>query len=305
MHPHTPYFMYTVTAIQLITFIISLYLNFRSSGSPFAKISMNGNIMIGPETYHLIHMGARYSPCMKNVEPVTANATIQCFPGMKGSLNDGVNCALSDYCGLGMEVGEQPNQWFRFITPIFLHSGLLHILFNLIFQIRTGVDMEKDFGSWRIGIIYMATGIFGFAFGAYNSIATSVGCSGALYGLIGCLFLDLIQSWKIIVNPWAELFKMLGVIVVSLSIGLCHFIDNSAHVGGFISGILTGLIFLPTIAFSKRDLRIKRTAMIVSIFVTAYAYYWVFKTFYSENQKCKWCKYINCIDYKDWCKNYE
>jgi len=305
MHPHTPYFMYTVTAIHIITFILSLFLNFKSTGSFIDKIDMNHNIMIGPSSVQLIHMGARYSPCMKNVEPYTANATIQCLPNMKGSAPDGINCALSDYCGLGMEVGEKPTQWYRFITAIFLHSGILHLFFNLTFQIRTGIDMEKDFGSWRIGIIYMATGIFGFVFGAYNSVVPSVGCSGALYGLIGCLFLDLIQSWKIIVNPWRELVKMLIVIVASLSIGLCHFIDNSAHVGGFVSGILTGLIFLPTIAFSKRDLRIKRTAMIISIFVTTYAFFWVFRTFYSENQKCKWCKYINCIDYKDWCKAYE
>jgi len=305
MHPHTPYFMYTVTAIQILTFLISLFLNYKASGSPITKIDMSHNIMIGPETIHLIHMGARFSPCMKEFENLSGNATIQCLPGMQGSLDNGVNCALSDYCGLGMNIGDKPNQWYRFITAIFLHSGLLHLFFNLTFQIRTGIDMEKDFGSWRIGIIYMATGIFGFVFGAYNSRLPSVGCSGALYGLIGCLFLDLIQSWKIIVNPWRELVKMIIVIVASLSIGLCHFIDNSAHVGGFVSGILTGLIFLPTITFSKRDLRIKRTAMIVSVFVTIYAFIWVFRTFYYENQKCKWCKYINCIDYKDWCKEYE
>jgi len=308
MHPHTPYFMYIVTGIQIFTFLLSLFLNFKSNGTPIAPINTSHNIMIGPEAYHLIHMGARFSPCMKNIEEFPANRTLECIPGMKGSIlgsDDQTYCDLSDYCGLGMKPGENPNQWYRFILPIFLHCGLLHLFFNLTFQVRTGVDMEKDFGTWRIGIIYMATGIFGFVFGGYNSTAPSVGCSGALYGLIGCLFLDLIQSWKIIVNPWRELVKMLIVIGVSLAVGLCSFIDNSAHVGGLISGILTGLIFLPTISFSKTDLRIKRTAMVVSIFVTTYVFYWVFKTFYSENQKCKWCKYINCIDYKDWCDNYK
>ncbi|ORX45773.1 hypothetical protein BCR36DRAFT_108329 [Piromyces finnis] len=304
MHTHTPYFMYAVTAIQILTYIISLYLNFKTSGSPIAPVNTSHNIMIGPEAIHLIHMGARYSPCMKNMEEYSTNATWSCIPELKGSKGPNA-CSLSDYCGFGMEVGEYPNQWYRFILPIFLHSGLLHLFFNLTFQIRTGVDMEKDFGTWRIGIIYMATGIFGFIFGAYNSVIPSVGCSGALYGLIGCLFLDLIQSWKIIVNPWRELVKMLIIIAASFAIGLCSFIDNSAHVGGFISGILTGLIFLPTISFSKTDLRIKRSAMIVSIFVTIFVFQWVIKTFYSENQKCKWCKYINCIDYKDWCDAYK
>jgi len=92
-------------------------------------------------------------------------------------------CGLSDICQFGMNDGETPNQWFRFVIPIFLHAGLLHLIFNLTFQIRTGIQMEKDFGTWRIMIIYMASGIFGFAFGAnYSGVASSVGCSGSLYG---------------------------------------------------------------------------------------------------------------------------
>jgi len=302
MHPHKPIFMYAVTIIQILTFVISLIINMKNTGSPIAPISRN--VMIGPEGVHMIHMGARFAPCMK---PMNLNATVfECVGVKNAHIMEGKNvCYLNEMCGMGMESEDVPNQWYRFFTAIFLHCGLLHIIFNLIFQIRTGVDMEKDFGTWRIAIIYIATGVFGFAFGAYNSQNTSVGCSGSLYGLIGCLLLDLIQSWKIITNPWRELAKMIIIIIASLAIGLISFIDNSAHVGGFISGILTGLIFLPTISFSKTDLRIKRGAMIISIFVTIYAFYWVFKTFYSENGKCSWCKYINCIDYSNWCDAYK
>jgi len=304
MHPHKPYFMTVVTALQVFLFIASLIFNMKNTGSPIA-LPIQNNIMVGPELGVLLHMGARFSPCMKEVYP--ANITTPCAGGIKGSvvIDGQTYCKMSDFCGLGMKPDEPPNQWFRFITPIFLHCGLLHIVFNLLFQIRTGFDMERDYGSWRIGIIYMATGIFGFAFGGSNAKSTSVGCSGALYGLIGCLFLDLFQSWKLIINPWRELVKMLIVIFASFSIGLLKFIDNSAHVGGFISGILTGLIFLPTISFSKLDLRIKRGSMIISIFVTTYAFFWVFRTFYSDDHPCRWCKYINCIPYKDWCDAYE
>jgi len=301
MKPHKPVFMYVVTIIQIVMMVVSFVLNYIYTGSP---IDYKNNLMIGPEGTSLVHLGARFAPCIKNV--YSSDIAFECN-GIKGSIpNNGTNlCSLSDICGMGMKQGAEPNQWFRFITPIFLHSGILHLIFNLLFQIRTGLDMERDFGSWRIGIIYMATGIFGFVFGASNAKAISVGCSGALYGLIGCLFLDLFQSWRLIVNPWKELIKMIIVIVFSLGIGLINFIDNSAHVGGFISGILTGLIFLPTISFSKWDLRIKRTLMIISVFVTTFTFIWVFRTFYSSNHPCKWCKYINCIDYKDWCANYE
>jgi len=303
MRPHKPIFMYIATIIQILTLVISLIINMKNTGSIIAPLSRNP--MVGPEGIFMVHMGARFTPCMKQM--FSNETAFECSPGIEGSIIvDGSKaCTLSDLCGMGMKENDVPNQWYRFITPIFLHCGILHIIFNLVFQIRTGVDMEKDFGSWRIGIIYISTGVFGFVFGAYNSKTPSVGCSGALYGLIGCLLLDLIQSWKIIVNPWKELGKMIIVIVSSFAVGLISFIDNSAHVGGFISGILTGLIFLPTISFSKTDLRIKRAAMIISIFVTTYAFYWVFRTFYSENHKCTWCKYINCIDYKDWCDAYK
>jgi membrane associated rhomboid family serine protease len=303
MKPHKPVFMYIVTVLQIGMMIASMVLNFMYTGSPVDSIK--NNVMIGPEGAALVHLGARFSPCIKNV--YAPDMVFECNKGIKGSVptNGTYACTISDVCGMGMKQGAEPNQWFRFITPIFLHSGILHILFNLIFQVRTGLDMERDFGSWRIGIIYMATGIFGFVFGASNAKALSVGCSGSLYGLIGCLFLDLFQSWRLIVNPWKELIKMLIVIFFSLGIGLINFIDNSAHVGGFISGILTGLIFLPTISFSKWDLRIKRGLMIISIFVTTFAFHWVFRSFYSSDNPCNWCKYIICIDYKFWCANYE
>jgi len=124
-------------------------------------------------------------------------------------------------------------------------------------------------------------------------------------GLLACLLLDLIQSWRLIIEPWKELIKMLITIVFSLGIGLVPFIDNFAHVGGFITGILTGLIFMPSIIFSKRDLKIKRMLMIASIFLSIFAFIWVFKQFYGSNSDCKWCHYVNCLPIKEgWCQNY-
>ena len=99
---------------------------------------------------------------------------------------------------------------------------------------------------------------------------------------------------------------MLTIIVFSLGIGLIPFIDNYAHVGGFIMGILSGLIFMPSIIFSKKDLRIKRILMVLSIFLSIFLYFWMFKQFYESKNECKWCHYVNCIPIKDgWCQNYK
>lgn len=49
--------------------------------------------------------------------------------------------------------------------PIFLHAGIVHIAFNMVFQLRLGVDMERDIGPFRFAICYFASGIFGFILG--------------------------------------------------------------------------------------------------------------------------------------------
>ncbi|OUM59421.1 hypothetical protein PIROE2DRAFT_35230, partial [Piromyces sp. E2] len=306
-----PYFMYTITALQIILMIVSLIVNYMYTGNLFDN--MQNNVMLGPNYGALIHMGARFVPCMKPLDENRArNYTVNLCPkGVKGSVVNDKGyvypgsqelvkenlCNLSDICGMGGFEENKANQWVRFIVPIFLHCGIIHIMINLIFQIRTGIQMERDFGTWRMLIIYMASGIFGFAFGADISYAVpSVGCSGALYGLLACLFLDLVQNWKLIVNPKKELVKMVVIIVFSLGVGLLPLIDNFAHVGGFITGIFSGLIFMPTIIFGKWDLRRKRFLMVISIPILIGMFIWVFRSFYETGKSsCKWCKYVTCI----------
>jgi len=179
MKQHKPYFMYIATAMQIFMFVYSMYYNFTLTKKWVE--SFNVNPMIGPSAGTLINLGARFLPCMKETE----YQGIICPPGMTGTLDPGNPsvCSLKDMCKFDMKDGETPNQWYRFIVPIFLHGGIVHIIFNLSFQVRTGIQMEKDFGTWRIMLIYMLSGIFGFAFEAKsNGVAPSVGCSGSLYG---------------------------------------------------------------------------------------------------------------------------
>lgn len=84
-------------------------------------------------------------------------------------------CTLSDLCGFSgvpnpvangsIDATPSPNQWFRFITPIFLHAGIVHIGFNMLLQVLLGADMEKTIGHARFLLIYLASGICGFATG--------------------------------------------------------------------------------------------------------------------------------------------
>jgi len=314
MKRHTPYFMVSITIIQIVVLIFSIAKNYASTGRVIANLDENP--MIGPYPSTLINMGARFLPCMQK----TNLTELECPPGISSSryvseyefdeygqlvesYHKSAMCSIADICGFEMREGDKPNQWYRFIIPIFLHAGVIHLLFNLIFQIRTGIPMEKEFGSWRMFIIYMISGIFGFIFEAKAvGYSPSVGCSGALYGLLSCLLLDLIQSWKIIIKPWKELFKLLAIIIVSLGFGLIPYIDNFAHIGGFIMGLLMGLIFLPFIIFSKKGLIIKRVLMILSVFVAIFLFIWALRHFYIDGKQCKWCRYLSCIPLQEgWC----
>ena len=132
-------------------------------------------------------MGARFNPCMKPVLALNGTGGLYCPTGARGTLSGGqcTSYDLEHFCGLSGFSKAEPDQWFRFITAIFLHSGVVHWFLNTLFQLRTGLQMERDYGSWRIAIIFMMSGIGGFIFSANFDGAkpqAGVGGSGALYG---------------------------------------------------------------------------------------------------------------------------
>ncbi|KAJ3341845.1 hypothetical protein HDU93_003966 [Gonapodya sp. JEL0774] len=293
---HRPYFMYAATLVQFAMVILSFAVNKDMTGE-FIQTQPSFNYMIGPASGPLIRMGARFVPCIRTVPTYTSNASTTYLPYCPVGVT--APCKLSDVCGFS----GKPDQWYRFIVPIFLHGGIVHFIFNAAFQLRTGVAMERDFGAWRIGIIYMASGIAGFVFGGnFTVLSVSVGSSGALYGLLACLVLDLLQNWSLIQRPWLELFKMSIVVIISLGIGLLPYIDNFAHLGGFFTGIFTGLIFMPTITFGKWDKRRKRILMVLAIPSIIVIFVLLFLFFYNGTaSQCSWCKYLDCIPVMGWC----
>ncbi|KAJ3122341.1 hypothetical protein HK098_002929 [Nowakowskiella sp. JEL0407] len=304
-----PFFLILMTALQLGALIWSFVLNQQITGSfiqtnPF-------NYMIGPSTQTLIFLGGRFVPCMRqNVTLAgqnipTGNFPLQCPMYVKGPNNSTI-CTLNDMCGLGgFKDPAFPDQGVRFLIPIFLHGGLVHFLFNMMFQVRTGFDMEKQLGWWRVGIIYFVSGLAGFLFGAsFAPAVTGVGASGALFGLIGTLLLDLFYNWSLVEKPVWELIKMVAIILITFFIGTLPFIDNFAHVGGFMAGILTSLIVLPPGHLRSKKygrwlhlgLRIGAIPILALLFV----YFTVY--FYSGKTDCVVCQYVNCIPGLPWCE---
>jgi hypothetical protein len=97
----------------------------------------------------------------------------------------------------------------------------------------------------RIGGIYIVSGVGGSVLSSLfiqNNI--SVGASGALFGLLGAMLSELFTNWTIYSNKAAALMTILVVIAINLAIGILPHVDNFAHIGGFLTGILLGFIFL-------------------------------------------------------------
>lgn len=218
------------------------------------------NPMIGPSPYVQINMGARFTPCMKNVAGLQNNEENIRWHCPSSTTNDpqdpNNHCTLSELCGFGgvpnphpggsLDDRPQPNQWFRFIVPIFLHGGFIHIGFNLLVQLTMGVDMERMIGWWRYALVYAASGVFGFVLGGNYAApgVPSTGCSGALFGILALFILDLLYTWKERPSAWVELIVMILGVGVSFVLGLLPGLDNFSHIGGFIMGLALGLSIL-------------------------------------------------------------
>jgi membrane associated rhomboid family serine protease len=211
--------------------------------------------MIGPSPYIQIYMGARYDPCMKNI-PGVQNSSVPISWPCPNTTTTTYGCNLSDLCGFGgvpnprvggsLDDTPAPNQWFRFIVPIFLHGGFVHIGFNLLVQLTMGADMERMIGMWRYTLTYFASGIFGYVFGGNyaSQLQPSTGCSGCLFGIMALFLLDLLYDWPQRESPWVELIIMVVGVAVSFVLGLLPGLDNFSHIGGFIMGLAMGLSLL-------------------------------------------------------------
>ena len=132
----------------------------------------------------------------------------------------------------------------------------------------------------------------------------SVGGSPACYGILGCLFVELFQNWKIIESAFAELFKLLLVLAFAIGLGLLPYVDQMANMGGLICGVLSAFVFLPYITFGKWDIVRKRILFTIGFF--GFIFFWVFWNVLIYNQRisdCPTCVKFECYDFfSDFCK---
>lgn len=134
-------------------------------------------------------------------------------------------------------------EWWRLFTSTFLHGGLMHLLSNMFGLLFVGTFLEPVLGRTKYLVIYLVTGILASCASIWWYEATiSVGASGAIFGLYG-LFLGLLLT-KVFPPDFSKAFLITTLIFIgyNLLMGLTGGIDNSAHIGGLLSGFIIGII---------------------------------------------------------------
>jgi membrane associated rhomboid family serine protease len=151
----------------------------------------------------------------------------------------------------GSFIGIATGQYWRLVSSMFLHAGVLHIAFNAYALWIFGTVVEQELGRIRLLLIYFATGIVAsaasYAFSP-SPVIVSVGASGAIFGLFGIL-LSAGRLHHPVDRQSRALVGQVGfLIVINLVFGFASggTIDNFAHIGGLVAGLWLGAVIVPT-----------------------------------------------------------
>ena len=167
--------------------------------------------------------------------------------------NDGGR--LFDAGALSVEAVLMKGEYERFLWSMFLHAGIEHLLNNMVMLFFMGTMIEKEIGHLPYGVIYLLSGFGGGMLSLYVKLISgnpigSVGASGAIFGLDGLLMAMVLFYRKPMPN--------VTPIRVSLMIGLSLYgglkannVDNGAHFGGLLTGLILGALFCLIKRYSK------------------------------------------------------
>ena len=109
---------------------------------------------------------------------------------------------------------------WRFVTPIFLHANIAHLLSNVIGQLMIGSQIENDIGSLRFLVLYLMSGIGGILFSAMCDNGQSCGASTSIYGLIGSYAAFLIINWSYLKNHTDRRCSIIIYLIFALLLGV-------------------------------------------------------------------------------------
>jgi rhomboid protease GluP len=131
-------------------------------------------------------------------------------------------------------------RWWTLVTAIYLHGGLLHIGFNMMWVRQLGPVVEDLYGPMRLFVIFTVSGVTGFIASAYMGASFTLGASGGIFGLLAAAIVYGRRAGSSMFTQqflkWAAILFIFGLVFPG--------VDNWAHGGGFIGGYATSWLFL-------------------------------------------------------------
>jgi rhomboid protease GluP len=163
-------------------------------------------------------------------------------------------------------------EYYRLITCSFLHIGLIHLVFNNYVLYIVGSQIENFYGRFKFLIIYFVSALFGSLMSMLFTDAVSAGASGAIFGLLGSL-LYFGYHYRIYLGN-AMINQIIPLILFNLLLGfVITGIDNAAHIGGLIGGILSSMV----VGVKYKGTRFERiNGAIIGIIMLVFLIYMVF-----------------------------
>jgi rhomboid protease GluP len=145
-------------------------------------------------------------------------------------------------------------EYYRFLTAMFLHAGLIHIGFNAYALYVLGPQTERIYGTGRFLALYFIAGLAGGVASYALNPGDAVGASGAIFGLIGGLAAFYYVARGVLGDlSRQQLGSLITVIMINLFIGFSTpVIDNTAHIGGLLGGAAVGWFLAPRFEVDTR-----------------------------------------------------
>jgi len=200
----------------------------------FMKISEDINVDTYKKTSRIDKIFSKKTPL------ITYSIMIICLlmVALMFIFGDGFNNYTLVKFGANNDYLVRNGEYYRLLTSIFLHGSLVHLILNMYSLYIIGPQIESFFGKIKFLVIYLISGISGSLLSiAFMHNTISIGASGAIFGLLGSLLYFGYYYRAYLGNVVKS--QILPIIIINLMIGfLLPNIDNGAHIGGLIGGVL-------------------------------------------------------------------
>src|SRR5690349_21910973 len=131
--------------------------------------------------------------------------------------------------------------WWTIVTGIYLHGGVLHILFNVLWIRQLGPAVEQIYGPARLVVIFTVAGAVGFLVSNWLGYRFTIGASGAVFGLLGAIVAFGQKRGGHFGRMVLQQYGYMALLMFVLSYFMPA-VNNAAHAGGFAGGLASGLV---------------------------------------------------------------